>query len=61
METLKVSVFSFIIVHLVNKGILLLFITTGVQLKREVGGRLPCPFSKTGKSALIWGKRFYLK
>ena len=46
MGTLKTSVFSFIMVHLVNKGILHFLITTGTYLEGE-GGRYSLSFLKS--------------
>ena len=54
LETLKTSVFSFI---MVNLGILHALITAGVKLEGRGGGDFPCPFSKGGKMFLDFEKK----
>ena len=55
METLKTSVFIFIMVDLVNKTILHALITRGVLLEGGEGSH-PYHFSKNGKKFLDFGK-----
>ena len=54
LETLKTSVFSFI---MVNLGILHALITAGVKLEGRGGGDFPCPSSKAGKMFLDFEKK----
>ena len=55
-KPLKTSVFSFIIVNLVNKGILHFLVTTGALLKGGGKEVSPALSRKLEKSALILGK-----
>ena len=56
MGTRKTSAFSFIMVNIVNKGILHFLITTGTQLEGE-GGRSPWSFLKNWKNVpWFWEK-----
>ena len=60
METLKKSVFSFIMINIVKKGILHFLVNTGAQLEGSGGGRggeiIPALSRKLEKDSLILGK-----
>ena len=64
MEALKKSVFSFIMINIVKKGILHFLVNTDAQLEGGGGGGggegwgdLPCAFTKTGKRFPDFGKK----